>query len=221
MGIVIDFGKAYEARRDKKFCPLPPPVMFYCWACKSAARYYLVDGIQTCALCHFPKVRLTENPPMPRLSGAKDPTAPLWLPGEEKPCDREIVAWICWEILLECGLFYCPVHHPAPERNGLSASDFHKLFNADHAEDQQIIAYALKSLLEQQWAYRLARGVAGNPYRYYVRRGSCCREESACDGQIVSADATMPSVFAGNEQRCHINIEREGTSRNVESLTPG
>lgn len=175
MGMVIDFIQAYEARRGKKFCPLPPPGVFYCWTCRSVSRYCLVDDIQTCALCHFPKVQLTQSPPMPRLSGAKDPMAPLWLPLEEEPCDREIVAWVCWSILLERGLHYCPTHSPTPDACGLCASEFYVLFKADRPEDRALIDYVLKLLIEKKWVVRFGRGVAGDPFRYYVWQTAYCQ----------------------------------------------
>src|SRR5215510_8164586 len=206
MGTVIDFVKAYEAQRGNKLCPLPPPATFYCWTCESEARYYMAGGIQTCALCHFPEVRLTENPPMLRLSGAKDPTAPLWLPLREKPCDREIVAWLCREIILQWDLCYSPAHHPAPEPNGPSTSDFHRLFHADRPEDRELIGCALQSLLEEKWAYCLGRGVAGDPSRYYLRRESC-GEESGRGGRVASAGKVIPPAPAGTEQRRRANIE--------------
>lgn len=177
MGTVINFVQAYEVRRAKQFCPLPPPAVFYCWTCKRVSRYCIVDGSQTCVLCHLPRVQLTQSPPMPRVSGAKNPTAPFWLPLEEKPCDREIVAWVCWSLLLESGLHYCPTHYPTPDKRGLCASELHVLFKAERPEDKALISYALQLLIEKNWVVRFGRGVAGDPFRYYVRQTVCCRKE--------------------------------------------
>jgi hypothetical protein len=112
---------------------------------------------------------------MPRLSGAKDPTAPLWLPLEEKPCDREIVAWLCWSILLEHGVRYCPAHSLTPDKRGPCASELHVLFKADRPEDKALIDRALQLLIEKKWVAHCGRGVASDPLRYYVWQTACCR----------------------------------------------
>jgi len=122
---------------------------------------------------------------MPGLSGAQDPAAPFWLPREIQPCDREIVAWICEGILRAWGCGYTPVHHPVPERSGLSVTDFYRLLGAARPEDKGLAGDALQLLLERRRVYRRGRGVAGNPYRYYVCRQSC--EERQGGGQPVSA----------------------------------
>jgi len=187
MGTVINFVKAYEARRARTLCSPPPPAVFYCWTCRRVSRYYLRGGTQTCALCQVPGVRLWENPPMPGLSGAQDPAAPFWLPREIQPCDREIVAGVCEGILRAWGCGYCPVHHPVPERSGLSVTDFYRLLGAARPEDKGLAGDALQLLLERRRAYRRGRGVAGNPYRYYVCRQSCRGKERQGSGQPVSA----------------------------------